>query len=71
MTVLNPPHESCWVQTKWGRYEALVVMQMKTLDENGLEKTFVAVEFKDTMFNKLKSEEKIFEIKYIDYMSDL
>ena len=52
MTVLNPPHESCWVQTKWGRYEALVVMQMKTLDENGLEKTFVAVEFKDTMFNK-------------------
>ena len=32
---------------------------MQALDDEGAEKTFVAVEFKDPRFSKLKSEEKI------------
>lgn len=70
MKVFNSARKSCWVQTKWGRYEANLIMEMQALDDEGTEKTFVAVEFKDPRFSKLKSEEKIFEKKDIDYIKE-
>lgn len=69
MNSRKPPHQDCWVQTKWGRHKAFALkeyMQVGGIHDGHI---YVEVKINNPCLSKCPKP-KVFSIEHIEYITE-